>query len=545
MSRRNSLSVEMEKPSTPARSAIRPKPSLQSLGHHLTADFDTRPDHLAKLFNKLDTTGSGNVSYDQMITGIRPMFPHYDPTQLRRVVEQIDTDGSGEVNQAEFITAIQEMAVQAFNSGSLQDCFVYDYGPDAADRSQVDLHPPPAIPPCPSPPAGAGAGGGGFGGGGGGNAYYQQQQQQQQLLNQSLQSSVASYSVSSSVATMGFLSKPFGPKVRVRWVCTVGDDAAFLLRIVQHYELHPLLIQDLLYSTEQSKLEPLGQGRGLCLIYPSITLNEGDLPLDPKIPSLKDLRLEVRNCSVLMLGRTILSFHRVESESIENCKSRISNSSSKIRTAPADFLVFSLLQQEVEPLFRVLTTFRKQMDIVQEYVDDEKKPTPQSAIKVLQNAWREMNVLMFHLRPLSATLRALASHLEQHQSPVAPVGPNLGNNQQHQHQPHEGDETTNNVHQLRSRVDALLQQAESLQNTARALKENNAEKQAARMNRIMHTLTLVTATFVPVQFLTGLWGMNFDAMPELHWDFGYKMCWILIASAVTVVLAFFKFSRLL
>ena len=58
-------------------------------------------------------------------------------------------------------------------------------------------------------------------------------------------------------------------------------------------------------------------------------------------------------------------------------------------------------------------------------------------------------------------------------------------------------------------------------------------------NRVLYILTLVTTLITPAQFLTGLWGMNFDEMPELHYHYGYTMFWCLCVASVLLGLALF------
>jgi len=67
--------------------------------------------------------------------------------------------------------------------------------------------------------------------------------------------------------------------------------------------------------------------------------------------------------------------------------------------------------------------------------------------------------------------------------------------------------------------------------------------QADRMNRVLYVLTVVTAVFIPAQFLTGLWGMNFEGMPELKWEHGYLMFWLLVIVAVGTVLGLFRIFK--
>ena len=61
-----------------------------------------------------------------------------------------------------------------------------------------------------------------------------------------------------------------------------------------------------------------------------------------------------------------------------------------------------------------------------------------------------------------------------------------------------------------------------------------------RTNKVVQLLTVVSTIFIPLTFLTGLYGMNFDTMPELHWRYGYVALWITMVIVVAALLGYFK-----
>ena len=61
-----------------------------------------------------------------------------------------------------------------------------------------------------------------------------------------------------------------------------------------------------------------------------------------------------------------------------------------------------------------------------------------------------------------------------------------------------------------------------------------------KMNEVMKVLTIMASIFIPLTFIAGIYGMNFDHMPELHWKFGYPMVWILMGSCLIGMLLYFK-----
>ena len=64
--------------------------------------------------------------------------------------------------------------------------------------------------------------------------------------------------------------------------------------------------------------------------------------------------------------------------------------------------------------------------------------------------------------------------------------------------------------------------------------------QGHRMNQVMKTLTVVATIFIPLTFITGIYGMNFNNMPELAWNWGYYAFWIVIVFIFLLMLFYFK-----
>ena len=61
-----------------------------------------------------------------------------------------------------------------------------------------------------------------------------------------------------------------------------------------------------------------------------------------------------------------------------------------------------------------------------------------------------------------------------------------------------------------------------------------------KMNEVMKVLTIIATLFIPLTFITGLYGMNFHYMPELEWPFGYPMVLLIMVSVASIMLLFFK-----
>lgn len=73
------------------------------------------------------------------------------------------------------------------------------------------------------------------------------------------------------------------------------------------------------------------------------------------------------------------------------------------------------------------------------------------------------------------------------------------------------------------------------------MRENYMSIQSNRMNSIMMTLTVITTIFMPLTFIVGVYGMNFDHMPELHWKYGYFIT--LGVMAIIFIIMIFWFNK--
>jgi magnesium transporter len=61
-----------------------------------------------------------------------------------------------------------------------------------------------------------------------------------------------------------------------------------------------------------------------------------------------------------------------------------------------------------------------------------------------------------------------------------------------------------------------------------------------KMNEVMKVLTIISTIFIPLTFIAGVYGMNFDLMPELRWKYGYLVIWIVMIAVASVMILYFK-----
>ena len=103
-----------------------------------------------------------------------------------------------------------------------------------------------------------------------------------------------------------------------------------------------------------------------------------------------------------------------------------------------------------------------------------------------------------------------------------------------------GTEALEGFRDMAELVDQLFEACGTLRGQCDAITQSYAASVGNRMNQVMKTLTILTSIFAPLTFIVGIYGINFDVMPELKWDFGYPLALLLMALAAVLPYAFFN-----
>jgi magnesium transporter len=105
------------------------------------------------------------------------------------------------------------------------------------------------------------------------------------------------------------------------------------------------------------------------------------------------------------------------------------------------------------------------------------------------------------------------------------------------------------INDVRDHTLQVLDTAETFRDIISGLQDIYLSGISNRMNEVMKTLTIIATIFIPLTFIAGIYGMNFNPeaspwnMPELNWRFGYPFFWVVLLAVATVMFFFFKRKR--
>lgn len=212
----------------------------------------------------------------------------------------------------------------------------------------------------------------------------------------------------------------------------------------------------------------------------------------------------------------LISFQSKKAQHFDDVRDRIEKKRGKIRFKGPDFLLFRLLESITDNYFEVLD------DIVNSIEKIEHRLIQKPDNEILKEIEIQKRKLI-ELRKIVFPLKEIASHLERVINPLI-------DKSNHYY----FSEIKDNCITVLEEIDDNKQILDGFSNLYFAV-------QGQRMNQVMKLLTVVSAIFIPLTFIVGVYGMNFENMPELAMQYGYYICWgIMISITAILLFAFYK-----
>ncbi|MEO9257255.1 MAG: magnesium/cobalt transporter CorA [Crocinitomicaceae bacterium] len=245
--------------------------------------------------------------------------------------------------------------------------------------------------------------------------------------------------------------------------------------------IHPTTKTDIVYTQKRAKVEEYEN-----YIFFSVT---SALPTVGK-------KLKTEQISFILADNYVVSFQEKSSDHFGEIRKRLENKEGIIRTKKSDYLLFKLLEAIIDNYFEVLDKVIDQVEII----DNETSYQPnQSTLHKIDEQKRKLIYLKRSVFPMKEVVNILAGG-------------------------HERFLDSKNVHYFQNLKDdclSIIDEMETNKQILEGLSQLYYATLSSRMNEIMKVLTIIGAIFIPLTFIVGVYGMNFEFMPELHYKYGY------------------------
>lgn len=298
---------------------------------------------------------------------------------------------------------------------------------------------------------------------------------------------------------------PFRDLPTTTWINIDGvHDVDVIEKIGKHFNLHPLLLEDVMNTGQRAKIEDFDS-------YVFVVAKM--LSYDQETRSV-----QMEQVSLVLGKNYVISFQERPGDVFEAIRERVRKGKGRIRKGGADYLIYALLDAMVDGYFLVLERMGDIIESAEEELTINPAPQTLETIRMLK---REMVILRRFVWPLREVIGGL------HRGESALIQKATG------------------IY-LRDVYDHTIQvmdTIESLRDMVSGMLDVYLSSMSNKMNEVMKVLTIFAAIFIPLTFIAGIYGMNFESMPELGWQWGYRMVLIVMGGIATGLLCHFRRKR--
>lgn len=288
----------------------------------------------------------------------------------------------------------------------------------------------------------------------------------------------------------------------ITWVNIDGlGDTGIFEAIGQNFNIHPLVLEDILNTHQRPKFEEFDDY--LFIVLKALFIEKATLAI------------QYEQISILVLKNIVFTFKEQPDALFNPIIRRIEDSKGRLRCLGSDYLAYVIMDTIVDQYF----SLQDSLDEVLETLEDDLLTDPNPAtLTTIQRLKRELIFVRKSVTPV----RELLSSLQRSESTLI-------------------DEKT--LPYFRDVYDHAIRVAEAVdsgRDLITGMLDIYLSSTSNRMNEIMKVLTIFASIFIPLTFVAGIYGMNFEYMPELKWKWGYPILWLVFIAITAGLLKFFR-----
>ena len=288
----------------------------------------------------------------------------------------------------------------------------------------------------------------------------------------------------------------------VCWVNISGlRDISLINQLMNDFSLHSLISEDIFNTKGRAKLEDFGNSLFIVL----------DLILS------SSTQWESQKINLIAKENVLISISE-SGDPFENIKARISHPSGKLRNYGNDYLLYSLIDSIVDTYFYALEKIEESADKLEERVLAEQNP---DVIRDIQSFRHD--IIRFKRQVWS--LREVIMHLERSDSPLLSESIRVFMRDIYDH-----------VIKISEEIDVHREMAEGIMEIYLSSLSN-------RTNEIVRVLTVIAVIFIPLTFITGIYGMNFTYLPGIHHPIGYQAVFAFMILITVTMVGIFRWKK--
>ncbi|MFW6081484.1 MAG: magnesium/cobalt transporter CorA [Desulfosalsimonas sp.] len=281
--------------------------------------------------------------------------------------------------------------------------------------------------------------------------------------------------------------RDYASRDTVTWINISGvHDPAMIEELGRIFNLHPLLLEDILNTGTRPKIDDYDD-----LLFVVLKM----VDYDPKIREI-----EHEQVSLVIKEGVVISLQEREGDVFDPVRARIRKTKGRIRRSGADYLAYALIDMIVDHYFTILEQVGEQIEALQDEVTEVQD---KETIKDIHRFKHQI----IYLRKTLWPVREIITNLLREESPVI------------------GNDVRLYLRDVYDHTIQAVDTVEAQRDILAGVLDIYLTGVSNKMNEVMKVLTIIATIFIPLTFLAGIYGMNFEYMPELGWPYAYPVMW--------------------
>lgn len=291
----------------------------------------------------------------------------------------------------------------------------------------------------------------------------------------------------------------------VSWINLSGlHDIDQLQKIGTGFNIHSLVLEDILNTGHLPKCEEFDTY--VLLIFKLLHIN-------------KDTgALEQEQISLVVGPHWLLTFQEEPQDIFDRLRERIRRANGRIRQRGTDYLAYAILDSVVDSYFHILAHLGERLEVMEEEILLSSDTQPLQEIHRLR---QDLTLLRRSVRPLQIAI----SEFQQIDLPLL------------------SEETAPFLRDLFDHISHAVEAVEIMRDNSSNLLDLYLSLSSQKMNETMKVLTIMASIFIPLTFIAGVYGMNFENMPELKQAWGYPVIWLVMIGCAGGMIWYFRSKK--
>ncbi|NNC69735.1 MAG: magnesium/cobalt transporter CorA [Flavobacteriaceae bacterium] len=292
---------------------------------------------------------------------------------------------------------------------------------------------------------------------------------------------------------------------QVTWINVDGlGNTDEIIKLGEYFKLHPLILEDIVDTKQRPKIDEYEHY--LFIVLKMLYFN-------------KNKEFVTEHVSIVLGKDYVLTFQESEDDIFDTVRNRLTNENSRVRNSSADYLAFALMDAIIDNYFTVMDDISDRIEVLEDQLFMENHDDSITKdIQLLKHDILRIRRNIFPSREVVGRIVKSATDLINEKT-----------------QDYFRDLQDHSLH-INENIDVYREMIWGLMDMYMTTISN-------KMNNIMKVLTIIATIFIPLTFIVGVYGMNFEFMPELSYKYGYFVVWAFMLIVFISLLIYFRIKK--